>query len=181
MYKLTLWNPILYHNNSSTSVTLSIAPVNTPWMELSARFVWLLVSRIVYQVSLAHFHASDFSGSWLEINKNERQPPTPFTALQHGPSPLFTNAYWLLLVEQMWSQATNWSAQTVGGSSPPRVRRWKYAVKCAVVNRAVSTVAAKYEVLLLLLPPYITYDLVEVCNLMPVERCWCLKSNLHEL
>ena len=64
------------------------------------------------------------------------------------------------------------------------------AVKSTVANRAVSTVTAKYkflltsetlQVLLLLLPPHITYGLVEVCNLMPVESRWRSNSNFHEL
>ena len=63
------------------------------------------------------------------------------------------------------------------------------AVHSAVTDRAVPAIATEYhllspqtlQVLLLFLPPYITYGLVEVLYLVPVECRWRSNSDIHKL
>ena len=63
------------------------------------------------------------------------------------------------------------------------------AVHSAMTNCAAPAIATEYhllspqnlQVLLLLLLPYITYDLVEVRHLMPVECCLRPNSDIHKL
>ena len=61
------------------------------------------------------------------------------------------------------------------------------AVHSAVTDRAVPAIATEYhllspqtlQVLLLLLPPYIAYGLVEALHLMPVEFRWRTATSIN--